>query len=96
MINAQFMTDSAVHIIIHGQVQGVFFRASAQARASELSLTGWVRNLSNGTVEVHAEGKRESLNLFIEWCRKGPSTSQVSKCDLDWINPQALRNFKIL
>ena len=49
------MADSAVHIVVCGQVQGVFFRASAQAQALELGLTGWVRNLSNGTVEVHAE-----------------------------------------
>ena len=90
------MTNSTVHIIIHGQVQGVFFRASAQVRASELNLAGWVRNLSNGTVEVHAEGKRESINLFIEWCREGPPTAKVSRCDLNWVTPQAVRNFKVL
>ena len=62
------MTDSAVHIIVHGRVQGVFFRASAQGRAVELSLVGWVRNLPDNTVEIHAEGDRENLELFIEWC----------------------------
>ena len=90
------MTDSAVHIIVHGQVQGVYFRASAQARASELGLTGWVRNLSNGTVEAHAEGDQGALDHFIEWCQKGPSSAKVSRCDLDWIAPQAMSNFTIL
>ena len=90
------MADLAVHIIVHGQVQGVFFRASAKAQALELGLTGWIRNLSNGTVEVHAEGDQDALDHFIEWCRKGPPSAKVSKCDLDWVTPQAMSNFKIL
>ena len=90
------MADLAVHIIVHGQVQGVFFRASAKAQALELGLTGWIRNLSNGTVEAHAEGDRDALDQFIKWCHKGPSYAKVSKCDLEWIVPQAISNFKIL
>ena len=90
------MTDSAVHIIVHGQVQGVFFRALAQTQASELGVTGWVRNLQDGTVEVHAEGDQEALGEFIKWCHKGPSHAKVTRCDLDWIAPQLMSNFKIL
>ena len=90
------MTDSAVHIIVHGQVQGVFYRVSAQTRATELELTGWVRNVSNGTVEVHAEGDQETLDRFIEWCQQGPPSAKVSRIDLEWITPQAMSNFKIL
>ena len=90
------MTDLAVHIIVCGHVQGVFFRASAQARASELGITGWVRNLTDGKVEIHAEGNQDALDNFIEWCHKGPPSAEVSRCDLDWINPHAISNFKIL
>lgn len=90
------MTDLAVHIIVCGHVQGVFFRASAQAQALDLGITGWVRNLHDGTVEVHAEGNQGVLDHFIEWCRKGPPSAKVSKCDLDWVTPQAMSNFKIL
>ena len=90
------MTDFAVHINVHGHVQGVFFRVSAKTRALELDLTGWIRNLSNGTVEVHAQGDQETLGLFIEWCRQGPSSAKVSQVDLAWITPQAMTNFKIL
>jgi len=90
------MIDSAVHIIVHGHVQGVFFRVSAQIRALELGLAGWIRNLSNGTVEAHAEGDRDALDHFIKWCREGPSSAKVSRCDLEWIVPQAISNFKIL
>jgi len=87
---------SAIHIIIYGKVQGVSFRASTQNKASELSIKGWVRNLPNGTVEVHAEGNCENLAKFIKWCRKGPSFAKVSKCDLNWIIPDKINNFKIL
>lgn len=90
------MTDLAVHIIVHGRVQGVFYRSSAQARALEFGLTGWVRNLLNGTVEIHAEGDQDTLDQFIEWCQQGPSSAKVIRCDLAWIAPQAMSNFKIL
>ena len=90
------MICSAAHIIIHGRVQGVSFRASTHNKASELSIKGWVRNLPNDTVEVHAEGNHENLDKFIKWCQKGPSFAKVSKCDLEWIMPEEIHSFKIL
>ena len=90
------MVDVAAHIIIHGEVHGVSFRASTQTKVLELSLTGLVRNLSNGTVEIHAEGSRDSLNELIKWCQTGPSSANVSRYDLDWINPKGINEFRIL
>ena len=90
------MVDVALHIIIHGEVHGVSFRASTQTKALELSLTGWVRNLSNGTVEMHAEGSRDSLNQLIKWCQTGPPSANVSRCDLNWITPQRMVKFRVL
>ena len=89
------MGDSAVHIVVHGFVQGVFFRASTQSQATEHSLTGWVRNLPDGTVEIHAEGEKESLDRFIEWCRQGPPAANVQRLDLDWIASQGLSAFEV-
>ncbi len=89
------MGDSAVHIVVHGSVQGVFFRASTQSQASEHSLTGWVRNLPGGTVEIHAEGEKESLDRFIEWCRQGPPAANVQRLDLDWVASQSLSDFEV-
>jgi acylphosphatase len=89
------MGDSAVHIVVHGSVQGVFFRASTQSQASEHSLTGWVRNLPDGTVEIHAEGEKESLDRFIEWCRQGPPAANVQRLDLDWVASQSLSDFEV-
>ena len=90
------MVDVAVRIIIHGKVHGVYFRASIKTKALELSLTGWVRNLSNGTVEVHAEGSRDSIEKLIKWCQKGPPLAKVSRCDLNWITPKVINEFRLL
>ena len=90
------MVCSAVNIIIHGKVQGVSFRDSTQTKASELSITGWVRNLPNGTVVVHAEGNRENLDKLIKWCREGPPFAEVSNYDLNWIIPDNIHSFNIL
>jgi len=90
------MVDVAVRITIHGEVHGVSFRASTQTKALELFLTGWVRNLPIGTVEVHAEGSRDSLDKLIKWCHKGPPSAKVSRCDLDWITPHRMDHFRIL
>lgn len=64
-----------VHLRIKGRVQGVFFRKSAQDKARELGLTGWIRNNPDGTVETVAKGDREEE--FVEWCNKGPVGSEV-------------------
>ena len=90
------MADLAAHIIVHGKVHGVCFRASTQTKALGFNLKGWVRNLSNGTVEVHAEGNQDSIDQLIKWCQKGPPLAKVSRCDLDWIAPQGIDNFRIL
>ena len=91
-----FMFDVATNIIVHGKVHGVYFRASTQNKALELCLTGWVRNLSNGTVKIHAEGSRDSLDQLIKWCQKGPPLAKVSRSDLNWITPQGMDGFRIL
>jgi len=70
-----FMT---VHVNISGKVQGVFFRASAKEKADALGIRGWVKNTSNGQVQIVANGTRESINEFIAWCRKGPRGAIVS------------------
>ena len=73
-----------VRILISGRVQGVFYRASAAEEAGRLGLVGWVRNLAGGRVEAVAEGERETLRLFIDWCRKGPPMARVSGVEEDW------------
>ena len=73
-----------LHAIVHGRVQGVGFRDFTQRRAVELGLTGWVRNESDGTVEVTAEGERATLERFVAFLRRGPNAAHVTQLDLDW------------
>lgn len=66
-----------MHCLVSGRVQGVFFRASAQAEADRLGVTGWARNRSDGRVEVLACGERAALERFREWLGEGPSQARV-------------------
>lgn len=72
------------HIIVRGHVQGVFYRAFAHEYARVLDLTGYARNLSDGTVEVVVEGDEGKIKEFIEKLKKGPSASRVDKMDTKW------------
>jgi acylphosphatase len=75
---------TAVKAIVHGRVQGVYFRDFARRRATELGLTGYARNLPDGTVEVYAEGERERLYQLISYLESGPPAARVGKIVTDW------------
>jgi acylphosphatase len=62
---------------VEGTVQGVFYRASTKDKAVELGVVGWVRNCSDGSVEISAEGNREAVDALINWARQGPPMAQV-------------------
>ena len=66
------------HVFVTGKVQGVGFRWSALSRASELGLTGWVRNLSDRSVELCFQGEQGAVNDMEDWCRAGPLRSRVT------------------
>lgn len=72
------------HILVCGRVQGVFFRDHTRTWASSLGLTGWVRNLRDGRVEVVAEGDKENIESLIRRLEEGPPLSMVEKVDVDW------------
>jgi acylphosphatase len=71
-----------VRIVVQGKVQGVFFRASTRARARSLGLRGWVRNRRDGSVEAVAEGPEKALELWIEFCRRGPPDARVEAMEV--------------
>ncbi len=74
-----------VVIIVKGLVQGVSFRAYTRRKAVSLGLTGLVRNLANGNVEVVAEGKREQIVQLIKWLRnEGSPSSEVTDVIVNW------------
>jgi acylphosphatase len=73
-----------LHALVEGVVQGVGFRFFASYYAEELQLTGWVRNLWDGRVEVLVEGPRPVLEKMLEHLKEGPRGAQVSKVDSQW------------
>jgi acylphosphatase len=89
------MNIEAVHIVVRGRVQGVWYRGNAQSRAAELKLAGWVRNCPDGTVEIHAEGDRKNLDKFIEWCGKGPPAADVTGLDTTPVSREGMETFLI-
>lgn len=70
-------------ILVKGKVQGVNYRYNAQAQAHKLDLTGYVMNTHDGHVFIHAEGKEENIQKFIEWCNTGPRAAEVSEVQSD-------------
>ncbi|MFW3146138.1 MAG: acylphosphatase [Thermoplasmatota archaeon] len=74
-----------MHVIYHGRVQGVFFRANCQKKAVELGLTGWVKNLPDGTVESVAEGSEDKLQDLLHWCANSQPMAKVSEAKVEWL-----------
>lgn len=86
-----------VNILVSGQVQGVFFRASVLEQAQALNLTGWVKNLPDGGVEILAEGSRLALQDLVEWSKHGPPAATVEDARARWRPYEgAFRTFMIV
>ncbi|MFP7753570.1 acylphosphatase [Thermodesulfobacteriota bacterium B35] len=73
------MARKRIHAIVHGRVQGVFFRDYTQRQAEMLGLDGWVRNLPDGTVEVVFEGEADRVDAMCAWLEQGSPLSRVSR-----------------
>ncbi len=80
------MTEqAAIRVVVHGHVQGVYFRAFTLERARELAVTGYVRNLpGEDAVEVWAEGEKERLEALLGYLRVGPSGARVDEVVTSW------------
>ena len=82
-------------IKITGRVQGVGFRYTTLSEARRIGLTGFVRNMPDGSVYIEAEGPVETLNSFVAWCRKGPGISFVDSLTANPIPPTGDTGFNI-
>ena len=86
-----------VHLVIRGRVQGVGFRRFVHRRAVALGVMGWVRNRSDGAVEVEAQGTRAALESLLADVRRGPTGSRVTEVDEAWSEGEAGgREFRVL
>jgi len=77
--------NARLHAIVEGRVQGVGFRYFVEENAYQLNLTGWVRNRWDGTVEVLAEGDRQTLEKFLSFLHRGPRAAYVSTVEVVWL-----------
>jgi len=86
-----------VRVLAGGRVQGVAYRFYAEKYAGLLGITGWVRNLPDGRVEVLAEGSAESVDSFLDRLREGPSLARVETFDVRREPPKGeLRDFRVI
>ena len=86
---------AARRLVVHGQVQGVNFRAVTRRHAEELGLAGWVANQADGTVALHAEGDPEALDALVDWVHEGPAGSNVERVDVAEVQPEGTTGFAV-
>lgn len=73
------------HVFVNGRVQGVGFRAFVCRKAEQHGLSGWVRNVVDGRVETEAQGPRALIDKFLQDLERGPTFSNVTSVEVDWI-----------
>ena len=82
-------------LVVHGHVQGVFFRETARRRALAAGLAGWVRNTPDGTVEAVFEGEPDAVERLVEFCKEGPRGARVEWVDVTAEEPERLDGFAV-
>ncbi|GAB5347819.1 acylphosphatase [Alteriqipengyuania sp. 357] len=87
-------THTARHLILHGKVQGVFYRDWTVETARGLGLEGWVRNLPDGTVEAYLEGDGTAVARMIEAMRDGPPRARVDRIEQSDADAQGCEGFE--
>ena len=85
----------ARRVVVHGRVQGVFFRDSCRQEAERLGVAGWVRNEPDGTVAGLFEGSPEAVEQLVSWCRRGPRHARVERVDVGEAAPERVRGFSV-
>ena len=82
-------------LVIHGRVQGVFFRDTLRRLAEHHGVTGWARNTPQGTVETVLEGHRDAVERVVEFARRGPEGAEVECVEMIEEPPEGVRGFSI-
>ncbi len=83
----------SLRVVIHGRVQGVFFRDTVRDAAEEAGVAGWVRNRGDGTVEARFEGDDAAVERMVELCWRGPRAAEVERVDTEDAEPEGLSGF---
>lgn len=86
---------TACEVVVHGRVQGVFFRDSCRNEARDAGLCGWVSNEADGSVRARFEGSPEDVERLVNWSRHGPRQAKVERVDVREVEPQGLSGFEV-
>jgi acylphosphatase len=89
------MSAARKRVVVHGDVQGVFFRDTARRMASSRGVAGWVTNRPDGTVEAVFEGEAEAVDSMVSFCREGPRGADVERVDVTDEEPEGLTGFEV-
>ncbi len=91
------MSDQRIRrrVVVHGRVQGVFFRDSVRQRARALGVGGRVRNRPDGTVEAVLEGPPDAVEALVRFCEAGPRGARVSRVEVADEEPEGLDGFEV-
>lgn len=85
-----------VHVCVRGRVQGVGYRAWAEATAKAMGLTGWVRNRRDSSVELVLQGSPERVDEMLRKCQHGPSAARVTDVEMLGEGSGAHQTFEVL
>jgi len=86
---------TACEVVVHGMVQGVFFRDSCRAEARAAGVAGWVTNAYDGTVHARFEGDSDAVDRLVAWAHRGPRHAIVDRVDVTWVLPEGLTGFEV-
>jgi acylphosphatase len=86
---------AATRVVVHGRVQGVFFRASCAQVAESAGVCGWVANADDGTVEAWFEGEDEAVEAMVRWCHTGPPRARVQRVESEPADPVGHPGFEV-
>jgi acylphosphatase len=82
-------------VIVHGQVQGVFFRDTTRRMAQSRGVSGWIRNNPDGSVEAAFEGSGDAVDAMVQFAREGPRGASVERVDVAEEEPEGLTDFRV-
>ena len=85
----------ARRVVVHGTVQGVFFRDATRRKARSRGVAGWVRNRSDGAVEAHFEGAPDAVESMVAFAREGPRHAEVDRADVEEVAVEGLEGFEV-
>jgi acylphosphatase len=89
------MTVVRRHVVVHGRVQGVFFRDTTRRQASSRGVAGWVANRPDGAVEAVFEGDPDAVAALVEFCSEGPRGADVDEVEVSEEEPERLSGFEV-